>query len=128
MERSADGFHVELSTEYYIDHLRKITRSLERSYSPLGAHHRHLNEFVRAGVSHAPPGSRVLDAGCGLSIWVTPELRRDYALTGVDIQADSIRACREIYKGCDYRQADLYNIDFPDLTFDAIVMREVIEH
>ena len=119
---------IELTTAYYIDHLRKINRSLASSWSPLGAHHRHLNAFIRDGVALAPAGSRLLDAGCGLSIWVTPELRERYALTGVDIQPDSIRACRTIYPGADYREADLYHMPFPDATFDVVVMREVIEH
>jgi 2-polyprenyl-3-methyl-5-hydroxy-6-metoxy-1,4-benzoquinol methylase len=73
-------------------------------------------------------GSSVLGAGCGLSIWVTPELRQRYSITGVDIQPDSIRACQHIYPGCDYRLADLYHMPFPDASFDVVVMREVIEH
>ncbi len=120
--------HIELSTEYYIEHLRKINRSLASRWSPLGAHHRHLNDFIRSGASLAPAGSRLLDAGCGLSIWITPQLRDRYSMTGVDIQIDSIRACQQIYPACDYRHADLYRMPFPDGTFDVVVMREVIEH
>jgi SAM-dependent methyltransferase len=122
------AMHIELSTEYYIEHLRKANRSLAAQWSLLGAHHRHLNDFIRAGVGLAPAGSRLLDAGCGLSIWITPQLRDRYSVTGVDIQPDSIRACQQIYPGCDYRHADLYHMPFPDAAFDVVVMREVIEH
>src|SRR6266849_1168596 len=62
------AMHIEMSSEYYIEHLRKINRSLASQWSPIGTHHRHLNDFIRAGVSLAPAGSRLLDAGCGLSI------------------------------------------------------------
>lgn len=122
------AMQIEMSTEYYIGHLRKINRSLASRWSLLGAHHRHLNEFIRAGVRLGPDGGRVLDAGCGLSIWVTPEMRKKYSITGVDIQPDSIRACQQIYPGCEYQHADLYNMPFPDGAFDVVVMREVIEH
>jgi 2-polyprenyl-3-methyl-5-hydroxy-6-metoxy-1,4-benzoquinol methylase len=128
MTESTAGMPIEMSTEYYIGHLRKINRSLESRWSPLGAHHRHLNEFIQDGVRLSPPGSRLLDAGCGLSIWVTPELRQAYPMVSVDIQPDSIRACQQIYPGADYRQADLYHMPFADQSFDIVVMREVIEH
>src|SRR6266581_8192818 len=119
---------IELNTEYYLSHLQKIQRSLASPYSILGRHHNSLNALIRLGVEAAPLGASVLDAGCGLSIWVTPELRERYRIVGVDCQTDSIRACQEIYKGCDYRVDDLYALNFPDSSFDVVVMREVIEH
>lgn len=119
---------IELSLEYYISHLNKIQRSLENPYSILGRHHNNLNAFIGSVFDSAPENSQVLDAGCGLSIWIAPELRKEHHIIGVDIQPDSIKACQEIYKGHDYRLADLYNLDFPDNTFDVVVMREVIEH
>ncbi len=55
-------------------------------------------------------------------------MRQNWRITGIDVQPDSIKACQEIYGGADYRLADLYALDFHDAEFDAVVMREVIEH
>jgi hypothetical protein len=49
MNNETGAMQIELSTEYYIGHLRKINRSLASQWSLLGAHHRHLNEFIRRG-------------------------------------------------------------------------------
>jgi len=119
---------IELSLEYYISHLNKIQKSLENPYSILGRHHNNLNAFITSGLESLPVGSKILDAGCGLSIWITPDIRKKFKIVGVDVQADSINACKEIYKECDYRLGDLYNLDFSDNSFDVVVMREVIEH
>ena len=120
--------NIELSLEYYISHLNKIQKSLQDPYSILGRHHNNLNAFIRSGIEKQPQNNHILDAGCGLSIWITPEIREKFEIIGVDVQADSINACKEIYKGSDYRLGDLYNLEFPDNTFDIVVMREVIEH
>ncbi len=120
--------NIELTTEYYADYLKKIQKQLSNPYSPLGRHHKNLNGFIRSGLADLAPGARVLDAGCGLSQWVNPEIRQRHHVIGVDVQPDSIKACQEIYKGCDYRLADLYALEFKDDEFDAVVMREVIEH
>jgi len=119
---------VELTTEYYAGHLKKIQRSLGNPYSVLGRHHKSLNVFIRSSLADLPEGMQILDAGCGLSIWVDLEARRRHRIVGVDCQADSINACRGLYPGEDYRLGDMYGLEFADNCFDAVVMREVIEH
>ena len=119
---------IELTSEYYADYLKQINRKINNKRSIHGRHHKNLNSFVQSGLEGLQAGSRILDAGCGLSIWVTPELRRKHKIIGVDVQPDSIKACQEIYQGEDYRLADLYALEFPASSFDAVVMREVIEH
>ncbi len=119
---------VELTSEYYASHLRRTRRSLANRYSILGRHHNNLNAFIRSGLESIPACGQVLDAGCGLSIWVTTELRKQYDIIGVDCQPESIKACQELYKGYEYKLGDLYALNFEEGVFDAIVMREVIEH
>ena len=115
-------------TEYYIDYLKIQKKSVNNKFSILGQHHKHLNDFIQKEILALPKGATVLDAGCGLSTWVTPQIRKKYDITGVDGEPDSIEACKKIYKGEKYFVADLYNLKMKPNQFDAVVMREVIEH
>jgi len=118
----------ELESEYYIEHLKKTSKSLNSSYSLLGLHHAHLNRFIQDWVKKLPAGSRILDGGCGLSIWVTEEIRNNYDLRSMDCQEQSVEFCRRYYKDDRYFVGDLYSLPFEDGSVDAVVLREVIEH
>lgn len=119
---------VELTSEYYLRYLEKISAKIGNARSIHGLHHRKLNAFIHSGLEGVPDGARILDAGCGLSIWVSPELRKRWVIAGVDAQSASIEACQAVYQGQEYRLGDLYALDYPDQSFAAVVMREVIEH
>ena len=118
----------ELKNKYYIEHLRKIHKLIDSPYSILGAHHAHLNEFLRTWIKKLSAGSKILDGGCGLSTWVTDEIRKKYELHSMDCQIESIEFCRDYYKDERYFLGTLYEIPFNDNTLDGIVLREVIEH
>jgi ubiquinone/menaquinone biosynthesis C-methylase UbiE len=119
---------VELKAAYYDDYLRLIHRRLEQPWSLHGAHHRHLNDFIQQAVLALPAGSKVLDGGCGTSIWLNPAIEQHIRYTGVDAQEKAISYGRKTFPQRTYRRADLYHLPFPDNTFAAVVMREVLEH
>jgi 2-polyprenyl-3-methyl-5-hydroxy-6-metoxy-1,4-benzoquinol methylase len=114
--------------EYYFNHLKKQQKAMKNKFSILGRHHNNLDSFVRTGIKSLPLNSKVLDAGCGLSAWTTPQLRKKYTISGMDGEPEAIEVCKKIYPNQDYRVGDLYNLTYKPNSFDAVVMREVIEH
>jgi ubiquinone/menaquinone biosynthesis C-methylase UbiE len=118
----------ELKGEYYSEYLKVIQKRLNNPWSLHGIHHRHLNNFIQKEVVQLPQGAKVLDGGCGLSIWITPEIEQRVKYIGLDCQEDSISFCQKTFPSREYLLGDLYKLPFPDNYFDAVVMREVIEH
>lgn len=114
--------------EYYLNHLKKQQNVKNNKYSPLGVHHKHLDEFIRTSIRVLPKGTEILDAGCGLSQWVNNKLRKKYIISGVDGEPEAIETCKILYPGQDYRIGNLYKLDYKNEMFHAVVMREVIEH
>lgn len=114
--------------EYYLKHLQKHIRAKSNKFSILGRHHNSLDNFVKRGLKVLPTGGKILDAGCGLSSWLTPHLRKKYKIYGVDGEPEVIQICKYLYPKAKYKIGDLYNLDYKDSQFNAVIMREVIEH
>ena len=82
-----------------------------------------------------PPGSTVLEAGCGVGAQtVTLATRSPGArFTSVDISADSVAAARRRVEAAGLanvvlRQADIFALPFPAAAFDHVFVCFVLEH
>lgn len=72
---------------------------------------------------HFPADARLLDVGCG-GAWLAEHFD-DYA--GVDVSSDAVAAARE--RGLDVRAiAPGDGLPFDEAEFDAIVLKDVLEH
>jgi ubiquinone/menaquinone biosynthesis C-methylase UbiE len=82
-----------------------------------------------------PPGSRVLEAGCGIGAQTvilagqSPRAR----ITSVDLAARSLARARAAVEaaglsGVTFQQADLYHLPFADESFDHVFVCFVLEH
>lgn len=108
------------------------TSSVSRTgeYAERGDYHRHLSAdwefyptylaklaFVRGYLSRLPPGTRVLDAGCGEGVLVD-EFRDRLAMQGVDPNYSSERVTR----------GSLGALPYPTASFDRALCLDVLEH
>lgn len=83
-----------------------------------------LERYLRA----LPPGSRVLDLGCGNGAMLGSFYGRGYQLVGVDVSNSGIKQARERWPDIRFEVRDVTQ-ELSDLgQFDAIINTEVIEH
>jgi SAM-dependent methyltransferase len=89
---------------------------------------RSLDEIVlqleRSGFS----GRSVLDVGCGPGFLLRVLVEHGYEASGVDHSQEALRLARERVDG-ELRQGDACGtLPWPDQSFDAVVLHDVIEH
>jgi 2-polyprenyl-3-methyl-5-hydroxy-6-metoxy-1,4-benzoquinol methylase len=70
---------------------------------------------------------RFLDVGCGRGEVVRAAQERGWQAEGCDLSADFVRYAREV-NGIEAHAATLEQMHYPDASFDAITLVEVIEH
>ena len=80
-------------------------------------------------------GSEVLEAGCGVGAQTVTIARNspDARITSVDISAESLAAAKDRVgraglRNVTFRQADLFDLPFPDASFDHVFVCFVLEH
>src|ERR1700675_3994353 len=93
-----------------------------------------LVELLHSDTSY-PPGSVVLEAGCGVGAQTVTLAKRspNARFTSVDVSADSItqakRATREVgLTNVQFQQADIFVLPFSPESFDHIFVCFVLEH
>ncbi|MPZ85670.1 MAG: methyltransferase domain-containing protein [Actinophytocola sp.] len=89
-----------------------------------------LAGLLHAGTSY-PPGSRVLEVGCGVGaqtahlVASSPGAR----IVAVDVSADSLAQARaRVTAPVAWHRADLFDLPFPDGAFDHLFVCFVLEH
>lgn len=135
---------VELMIEHPIAKLSysKIERKIIRKYGhiifklfgyPLAVSSR---QRARVIMKYLNPkrDERVLDAGCGIGYY-SFELAKKFSckVDGIDIDADDIELAKRINDlaqttNVHFKVCDISELEFPDNTFDKIILSEVLEH
>jgi SAM-dependent methyltransferase len=77
--------------------------------------------YLALALELIPPGSTVLDLGCGAGIPMTAALAQERTLTGVDLSATQLEMARRNVPGARFLQADMTTLTFEPATFDAVV-------
>ena len=79
------------------------------------------------------PGLSLLDVGCGEG-WITRDLARLVApgrVIGIDASADVIERARtggDIPDNLSFEAADLFELDYPDGSFDVVHVHQLLHH
>ena len=83
---------------------------------------------VRAFAADLPPGSRVLDIGCGNGVPATQELALKHEVTGIDISEEQIARAKPNVPTAMFICGDARESDLPLGAFDAIVALYLIDN
>jgi SAM-dependent methyltransferase len=82
-----------------------------------------------------PPGSSVLEAGCGVGAQTVPLATNSPGarFTCIDVSPESLAAARERARAASlrnvtFRQADVFDLPFPPASFDHVFVCFVLEH
>lgn len=89
---------------------------------------RHFGELTTQSVeplldaAGAAPGTRLLDVACGPGYVASAAARRGSTVAGIDFSKQMVDAARERHPQLNFSEGDAENLDFPDESFDAVVM------
>lgn len=76
-----------------------------------------------------PPGSQVLDLGCGCGVPVARDLAAaGHRVTGVDVSEVQIERARRLVPGATFLRADVSTVRFPAGSFEAVVALYCLIH
>jgi ubiquinone/menaquinone biosynthesis C-methylase UbiE len=85
-----------------------------------------IDAFV--GLSNLPPGSRVVDLGCGSGIFTDVLQRRGYRCTGIDISPKLIRIAQTKFPKAEFFEGDVEYLPFQENSFDGILLSGLVHH
>ena len=74
------------------------------------------------------PGARLLEIGCGAGDALAVASGLGWAAAGVDVSPRAVEAARRRFPALDVRVGSDEVSDFPDGSFDAVLLLDVIEH
>lgn len=86
-------------------------------------------KYLEPLLARLPPGSHILDIGCGSGVPITRFLlSRGHRVTGVDIARRQIERARRLVPQATLLEGDIMRASFPDEMFDAVVSFYAIIH
>lgn len=79
-------------------------------------------------VEQVNDGESLLDVGCGPGVNYEQLLVKNIDYVGIDIGTEFVQACQEMFPEGDFRFGDAMELDFPDNSFDTVLLCHVIEN
>jgi SAM-dependent methyltransferase len=77
-----------------------------------------------------PPGIKILEAGCGLGRWAIELAKKQYDVTGIEIEQEAVDAINKNVSlpNLTIIQGDIFSMPFTSDSFDVVVSLGVLEH
>jgi SAM-dependent methyltransferase len=87
-----------------------------------------LRRLERIFLEHIPAGARVLDAGCGRSLFTEIDRRWPFAIVAADVDHDLLLSRKREHPEVTWVVGDAHPLPFAAAAFDALFAGELIEH
>jgi ubiquinone/menaquinone biosynthesis C-methylase UbiE len=84
--------------------------------------------WLKKVLDRLPPGSSVLDLGCGSGDPADIEIAKEHKVTGVDISQTQISLARQNIPTGNFLHGDAGSVEFDADSFDAVVSFYTLEH
>jgi len=86
------------------------------------------DHYTQLLLDRLPPGSSVLELGCGAGLPVTGALAERFVVTGVDISGQLVELARRNAPAATFLQADMTQLDLLPESYDAVAAFYCIPH
>jgi ubiquinone/menaquinone biosynthesis C-methylase UbiE len=105
----------------------------DHSYTPVEPflfqlHAAMLKRLQRLFLEHIPRGGRVLDAGCGRSLFTEIQPSWPFTVIAADVEHGLLASRKSVFPDVRWLVAEALPLPFPDETFPALFAGELIEH
>jgi SAM-dependent methyltransferase len=87
-----------------------------------------LRRLERLFLAHIAPGARVLDAGCGRSLFTEIERAWPFTIVAADVDLDLLRSRKAEHPEVRWAVGEAHPLPFRTAAFDALFAGELIEH
>jgi ubiquinone/menaquinone biosynthesis C-methylase UbiE len=84
--------------------------------------------IMRQYLGALPPGSRLLDGGCGTGEWTVFLSQQGFHVVGADISRETIVRLQQWFPDLEFVHMDLRQTSFADAAFDAYFSWGTFEH
>ncbi len=103
-------------------------RKIVPGYHEQARRHVRSDELAAVLLRTFPPGSRVLEAGCGAGWYVAALGAADYDVDGIEYAEGLVRIVNAAEPGLPVRRGDALAVDADDASYDAYLSIGVVEH
>ncbi len=112
--------------KFWETHWKKVLNniSLKEIYSKNMQNQSYLPIFEK----HLPVRGKIIEAGCGVAMWVYVLKKKGYDIKGIDYAEETINFVKEYYPNLPVKVGDVFNLDYPDSSIRGYISLGVVEH
>jgi ubiquinone/menaquinone biosynthesis C-methylase UbiE len=103
---------------------RHIEQSYDQGSDDYSGHFKRPHDFIELDrqefLRQLPPGSQILDCGCGPGMDTEKFFQLGYEVTAIDLSERFVRLTKIRVPGATVRKMDMRFLDFPAATFDGL--------